>query len=111
MVTEKIAICQISSVCSFLCLNLLLHLLTQAKNSEKNWHNEAVMSSWCSDASPFLGHLDTSGAEEAEDTGDGHNVSMILGLHLREECLHCLRHTNTHAAVYFKATNCHLYMT
>lgn len=81
------------------------------KTEKKNWHNEAVKSSWCSDASPFLGHLDTSGAEEAEDTGDGHDVSMILGLHLREECLHCLRHTNTYAAVYFKATNCHLYMT
>lgn len=64
---------------------------------EKNWHNKAVMSSWCSDASPFLGHLDTSGAEETKDTGDGHDVSMILGLHLREECLHCLRHTHTHS--------------
>lgn len=93
------AICQTWSVCSFLCLNLLLNLLTQAKNSKKqkkNWHNKTVMSSWCSDASPFLGHLDTSGAEEAEDTGDGHDVSVIPGLHLREECLHCLRHTHTH---------------
>lgn len=61
---------------------------------KQKWHNKAVISSWCSDASPSLGHLDTSGAEEAEDTGNGHDVSMILGLHLREEGLHCLRHTH-----------------
>ena len=59
---------------------------------------KTVKLSYLSVAVVFLSlvHLDTSCAEQTEDAGDCDDVSVILGLHLREEGLHCLRHTHTH---------------
>lgn len=52
-------------------------------------------------------HLDTSGAEEAEDAGDGYNMSVILGLHLREEGLHRLKNKHTYTGGHYEVPKLH----